>query len=196
MRSVRQIIETEYYVKQTKKPLELFPHQQRILDHLFPPIEDPATWVPPYTTVVWSCIKKSGKTEIGGAVAYAHCRLFGGDAISVANDEEQAATRMFDRVKECLETMRTANPKLFNKVVDIAYQEKIVSRGRIGFNDNKQLNPGPHTLRYIANDYAGEAGAMNLARLCALSDHLRGFLWGVRSAVEHLRGGSQAGHPR
>ena len=153
-----ELIQREYFLKETGKPLKLVEHQERILSHCFTPRSDGTL---PYTTIVYSAPKKSGKTEIGGAITYASCRLYGGDAISVANDEEQAESRMFRRVAETLRMMKLKSPKVFGAILDEAHWERIVKNGIITFADDKQLNPGPHVLRYIANDYAGEAGAMN-----------------------------------
>ena len=80
-------------------PIYLFPHQQRILEYLFTPVDGKL----PHSTIVYSAIKKSGKTEIGAAIIYGFLRTYGGEVYSIANDEEQAATRAFERIKETME---------------------------------------------------------------------------------------------
>lgn len=170
-----QCIESEYYVRQQinqdkldvylndqsdpegyiyNQPLQLVPHHKRILNHMFAePLE--------YSTFVFSCPKKSAKTEVAAAITFGCLRRFGGDSYSVANDKEQAESRMYARVMDSLRTMKQEDPALFRKVLEKDYHQRIQKNGMIGFADNGQLNPGPHTLRYVASDYAGEAGAMN-----------------------------------
>ena len=152
-----QVMEAEYYLKQDAAPLQLVDHQRRILNHVFTPDKKGRL---PYRTIVYSCPKKSGKTEIGGAVTYAFARIFGGDCYSIANDMDQAASRMFTRVKESLSMLRDNDRGLFEKVVHPDYHERITKGQEIGFANMRQENPWPHRLQYIASDYAGEAGGM------------------------------------
>lgn len=102
----------------------------------------------------------SGKTEIGSALTYAFLRLYGGQCYSIANDQEQASSRMFQRVVETLELMREKNPHLYLKVIHPDYAEKIFKGRTIRFSPVDQINPGPHELAYIPNDFRGEAGGM------------------------------------
>ena len=152
-------IEKEYYLKATGKPIVLVDHHKRILNHLFTPVDGEL----PYRTMIFSAPKKSAKTEIAAAVTYGYTRIFGGNCYSIANDIEQSKSRMFDRVVSALSLMREKNNKLYEKVVHPDFHKAIWKNKEIFFNDNrpkKQLNPGPHWLRYIASDYAGEAGGM------------------------------------
>ena len=154
------LAEQEYYLKETGRPIVLAEHHKRILNHAFRPDAEGKFL---YNTIVLSMPKKSGKTELAGMIAYAFLRLYGGDVISIANDQEQAESRMFLRVKETLELMKKLALKQYEQVVDDEHLEKdrIIIKGRIGFRDRGQWNPGPHELRFIASDYGGEAGAMN-----------------------------------
>lgn len=70
--------------------LNLFDFQKRILNKVLTP--DPETGLFPYTTIVYSCPKKSGKTKIAAAVAtwYAECADSGTEVYLIANDQEQA----------------------------------------------------------------------------------------------------------
>lgn len=151
-----QVMEREYYLKETKKPIILQPHQKRILNAAFTPVDGKF----PYRTIIYSAIKKSGKTEIGGGIGYAFNRLYGGSVYSIANDEDQAASRMWQRVVEVLELMRQENPELYAQVIHSDHFDKIFKGRAIKFAEVGQTNPGPHTLEYIPNDYKGEAGGM------------------------------------
>ena len=154
-------METEYFLKETGAPIALEDHQRRVLNHFF-------TLTPqgklPYTTYVYSTPKKEGKTEVAGAVSYAWLRLYGGDCISAANDKEGARARMFVRVVETLLEIKRRKPSLYAKVV----HESCLERGyrgtrdhsEIEFNASGQANLGPHVLRAVPGDYAGEAGAL------------------------------------
>ncbi len=172
-----EIIEKEYRPRSLQgQPLKLFPFQKRILNEFFKMEGRGKARRLKYTTMVYSCPKKSGKTEIMGAVTYAFARVFGGEMYSVANDAEQAGARMFQRVVESLKALREQDPKTFEQIMpdDKRIRDKITVNNEVLFENNSQLNAGPHTLKFIANDFAGEAGAMNA---------FVGFdeLWGVSS---------------
>ena len=174
-----QLIETEYYVRQQinpddplnpsanilNEPLQLVPHHKRILNRMFEDINE-------FITYIFSAPKASAKTEIAAAITYAFIRLYGGEAFSVANDKEQAESRMYLRVLGALKVMKEVNPALFRKVLPKDFQQRIQKNGIIEFADNGQVNPGPHSLRFIASDYAGEAGALNA--WCAFDE-----IWGI-----------------
>jgi hypothetical protein len=152
--------------RKANAPLYLFPHQVRILEHVFSTVDGKL----PYSTFIYSAIKKSGKTEIGAAITYAWARVFGGEIYSIANDEEQAASRMFKRVTETLEVIGRRRPKSFSLAIHEDHQPMARKDGRhisrlvrdktIRFSEGDQQNLYPHTLTYIPQDYAGEAGGM------------------------------------
>lgn len=80
--------------------LQLFPHQRRILEHVFTP--DPVTGLLPYTTVLYSTVKKSGKSALAAAVGAWGAEELGevGSEIYVAaNDLEQAEGRIMRDIK-------------------------------------------------------------------------------------------------
>lgn len=80
--------------------LKLFPHQYRILEHALTP--DPVTGLLPYTTIVYSTIKKSGKSALAAAVGAWGAEEVGeiGSEIYVAaNDLEQAEGRIMRDIK-------------------------------------------------------------------------------------------------
>lgn len=159
--AIVKCIEKEYLLPDTGKPLEFQPHQREVLNHMFTLIDGHL----PYRTCVYSTPKKEGKTELGGAVAYAFARTFGGDCLSVANDKEQAQLRMYDRVLSSMASAKKKRPMQYRKAIHEDCWEKGFAGSKdeanIIFKDNKQANPPPHQLRFIPNDYAGEAGALN-----------------------------------
>jgi hypothetical protein len=154
-------IETEYRPRAFGgETLKLLPFQKRILREMFRRKPDGRFQ---YQTAVYSCPKKSGKTELAAAVTYAFGRVFGGEIYSISNDLEGAKNRMFSRVVEALKMLREHDPITFLKVMpdDKRMRERISLSGIVEFAEANQVNYGPHVLRYIASDYAGEAGAMN-----------------------------------
>ena len=82
----------------TKGPLMLLPHQKDILGHTLTPELIDGVWTLPYTTVIYSCVKKSGKTTIGASVgAWAMDEfVLNTEAFCLAGDYEHAMGRMFD----------------------------------------------------------------------------------------------------
>jgi hypothetical protein len=174
-------IQREYRPRSLRgKTLKLRTHQRRILNEMFK-VEYTGSGRYrkmrfKYSTMVYSTIKKEGKTELAAAITYAFARLYGGEMYSIANDEAQAGARMYTRVVESLRMMKEHDPDLFDKIMpdDKRRRERIDINGIVEFADTGQKNTGPHTLQYIASDYAGEAGAMNA--LVAFDE-----LWGVSS---------------
>ena len=77
--------------------LELFPLQKRIFDHCFTPDDKGAF---PYTTIVYSTIKKSGKTTLAAAVGawYLDEGPANSEIYALANDLEQAQSRVYDDI--------------------------------------------------------------------------------------------------
>lgn len=74
--------------------LYLFPHQERILAHCFTP-DSRGNF--PYSTIVYSCPKKSGKTAILAMVGayFAEEGPDNSEIYSIANDKDQAQARAF-----------------------------------------------------------------------------------------------------
>ena len=76
-------------------PLQLFDHQREILGHCLTPNAEGRL---PYTTVIYSCPKKSGKTTIGAAVGawFQEEAVDNTSVFCLAGDYEHAMGRMFD----------------------------------------------------------------------------------------------------
>jgi phage terminase large subunit-like protein len=127
-------------------------HQRRILNHCFTFDENGKL---PYSVIIYSCIKKSGKTEANAIVQawFAYNIEPPNEIITAANKREQAIARAFKRVKVFIER----NPFL---------------HGQAHITDKQiTLNNGTSILA-IPNDATGEAGA-NMGLTCW--DELWGF---------------------
>lgn len=85
--------------KWSKAPglVKLFDYQRRILGHCFTPNPDGSF---PYTDVVYSAPKKSGKTTVLALIVewFAECGPDGSEIYSCANDMEQAQSRAFSDI--------------------------------------------------------------------------------------------------
>lgn len=159
-----RIIQDEYLVPETRAPLSLQPHQYRILNYMFTPDRSGRLR---FNTLVWSCPKKSGKTEIGGAVMYAWARTYGGDIYSIANDLSQAAERGFTRVSASLGVLKGDDPARFEAEVHPDFHKTVNKNDEVIFNNGARIMA-------IPCDPYGEAGGM---QTLTLWDEL----WGYRS---------------
>lgn len=120
----------------------LFPHQKLILKAMFTPDTYGKL---PWKTIVWSAVKKSGKSSMAGFVVNWYC--FSGmaeqndEVIVTANDYEQAQGRVYKMAKTAIEM----EPLLKNECTKIT--DRVI-----------ELKTGT-TIIPIANDYAGAAGS-------------------------------------
>lgn len=131
--------EEQWIVRSADSLIHLEPHQIWLLDFLF---TRDAHGRFPYQTVVWSDLKKSGKTEVGGMVGLWLASTEGGmpEVYMCANDKEQSRARAFSAVQQVVRK----NP---------VYAAQCVSR-----KDTIYLPDGAF-LQTVAVDFAGEAGA-------------------------------------
>lgn len=115
-------------------------HQRKILNHAFKMDSDGCL---PYSTVIYSCPKKSGKTTIGSVVAlwFGFELEPGSEIILAANDLEQSTGRVFKEAKKMIER----SPVLRSRVASITAREITLLDGT--------------TIKAIPTDAAGEAGA-------------------------------------
>ncbi len=120
-------------------PVVLAKHQRKILDHVLTPRDARL----PYTTVVWSEPKKSGKTAVAAWVASWVLNTLGprAEVLVVGNDQEQGQERLF---KEVLRVQQ-AHPTLKRRIVRSTESTMTLDDGS--------------TLRVVALDAPGEAGA-------------------------------------
>jgi hypothetical protein len=152
-------------------PIRLFQHQKALLNFFF---HHPVyKWV----TILFSTVKKSGKTAIGGLVAryFAENSGFYAEVYCMANDEEQARGRIYkaavdsiqntpgyDEHKNILLVYRDTNDQLAYIQSDprLFTQGPIVSElGWRIIDREAQFHPTKSFLRALAHDFRGESGA-------------------------------------
>jgi phage terminase large subunit-like protein len=122
------------------KLIQFMPHQKQILEHVFTFNEHGKL---PYSVIVYSCPKKSGKTALSAVVMcwWAFNIEAPNEIICVANKRDQAVARGYREVQRHIER----NPVLASQVV------RMGDRGI-------ELKNGT-TIIAIPNDFAGEAGS-------------------------------------
>jgi hypothetical protein len=120
------------------QPFCLLPHQRDILSAAF---QFDADGRLAYDTIIFSTVKKSGKTTINAAITlwWAFTQEAPNELNAVANDLEQSTARVFATVKGLLRY----NDELGHSA-DVKAQAIVFSNGTV--------------FRSLANDYAGEAG--------------------------------------
>lgn len=118
--------------------LKLHTIQKRICNYLLTPNEKGKF---PYETIVYSTIKKEGKTTLAGAVGawWAACIEPTNRILCLANDQEQSAGRIFGAMLPTLEALGARVPRSQSSKPEIR-----MSNGSI--------------VQAIANNYAGNAG--------------------------------------
>ncbi len=119
--------------------VSLFEHQRKVLDHALIPVEGRL----PYTTILWSEPKKSGKTAIAAWVASWALNTLGprSEVLLVGNDLEQGQARLFGEVVR----VQRAHPALRQRIVRATDSVLLLDDGSL--------------CRPVALDAAGEAGA-------------------------------------
>ena len=136
---------------QTGRRFELFEAECVFLKHAFTPTEDGDL---PYRDILWSCIKKSGKSTFGALCSLYTVICLGGrfaEAFVIANDYEQSQSRIFTTAARIVE----ASPLLDAKIT----ADKIVfSNGSF--------------IQALASDYRGGAG---VEPTFVIADEIWGF---------------------
>src|SRR3990167_9086329 len=94
--------EHHFYIPITGKPIKLPKHQKAILRYFFTRDE---THHFPFQNLVYSTVKKSGKSTTAGVVAryFAETQSRYGEILTIGNDLEQAKERSFKEVVRSLE---------------------------------------------------------------------------------------------
>ena len=140
MRSITDFAKNFYILPETGRHIVLLPHQEKILKTCFTKNKQGKF---PYQTIIYSCIKKSGKTEIEGLVGL----WYGTDQTElyneiyfIANDLEQSQSRGFKRISRIIQS----NPDLD----DINVKKSVIDMLKTGTE-----------IQALSSDYAGEAGA-------------------------------------
>jgi phage terminase large subunit-like protein len=129
-----------FVILPTGEHIRFEPHQRRILDHVFRFDENGQL---PYQTIVYSCIKKSGKTCINAVVMgyWAYNVEPPNEIITVANKRDQAISRGFKELRGFIDR----NP--------------ILQAELAGMTGNLITLRNGSTVLAIPNDYSGEAGS-------------------------------------
>ena len=93
--------EENFYITQTGAPIVLYPHQKAVLRYAFRRRDSKL----PFSTVVLSTIKKSGKSTLGALVGRwaGETQTRFGEIPTVGNDARQAQERSFKFVRESIE---------------------------------------------------------------------------------------------
>ena len=121
------------------KPFRLLDHQREILRLAFPFDGDGRL---SYDTIIYSCIKKSGKTTINAAVTlwWAWTQEAPNEILIIANDLEQSIGRVFKAMAGIIRH----NPELVRSA-EVQARQILLSNGT--------------TITAIASEYAGAAGS-------------------------------------
>lgn len=139
-----------------KSLIKLLPHQ-KIIMHLFFS-QDVAEYfgTSSFQTIVFSTIKKSGKTALAGMVARWIAETWGafGEVYSMANDLEQARGRIYAAALASI----MLDPRYNKQARGIPDLWRIIERQATHLPNNS-------TLRAVSADYKGEAGSNPVATL-------------------------------
>jgi phage terminase large subunit-like protein len=169
----------DYWDEKTQKMktggayLKLFPHQRRILGYALTPRED-GTF--PHTRVLYSEIKKSGKTTLEAAIAcwYAEEAEAGTEIYVVANDDDQSKQLALADIKY---HMKHEHPK-----------DVWMTKGNIEFENGT-------FIQSVARDYASASGKRHALTLW---DELHGYksentrrLWSEMTPIPTIPGSLQ-----
>jgi phage terminase large subunit-like protein len=148
---------------ETGKPFELYAAQERFIREAITPTSDGRL---PFSELVFSAPKKSGKTTLAGMIViYVIVCLGGpyGEGYCLANDEEQAQGRVFQAIVRIIQ----ASPSLRNSAKITANRIEFTSTGA--------------AIMALASDYAGAAGAnptiVVFDELWAYTSERSGRLW-------------------
>lgn len=146
--------------------IKLMPHQKVILTLYFGEgIAEALGCSGPFQTIVFSTIKKSGKTALAGLVARWIAETWGShvEVYTMANDLEQARGRIYAAALTSIEL----DPNYSRKAKGIPEQWRIIER-------EASYLPTHSTMRAVSADYKGEAGSNPVATLWS-------ELWGYTS---------------
>lgn len=151
-----------FYIPENSFPIKLLPHQQSLLRYALDPDRN-------YQTIVYSTVKKSGKTAIAGLVARWVAETWGqrNEVYLVANDLEQARGRIFQAATTSIELTPGYNT------------QKRTLPGRWRIIENKAVHQTTGSImKAISSDYKGEAGSNPTATFWS-------ELWGYQSEASH-----------
>lgn len=140
--TITEFARTSFYIPETNKPIVLTPHQSSILEYAFDPVHR-------FTTIVFSTIKKSGKTALAALAARWVAETWGrSEVYCIANDLEQARGRAYQKVIDSIEL----DPNYHRGKRILPDRWKIIERQALHI-------PSGSIIRAVSNDYQGEAGS-------------------------------------
>lgn len=131
-----------YYIPETGRQIRLMPHQRVMLDMALDPAND-------FTTIVYSTIKKSGKTAVGGLVGRYIAEFSGpkSEVYFIANDKDQAKDRAYESAKTSIEL----TPGYDRGKRVLPGQWRVIEKQCVHERSGS-------IMRAIASDYEGAAG--------------------------------------
>lgn len=134
----------KFYIVETKAPIKLEPFQYWLLNYAL----DPDMPFIHGGTIVYSTIKKSGKTAIAALVARWIAETWAGvnEIDCVANDREQARGRAYEALLQSI----TLDPAYNGKNTSVGW--KIIERGAEFLDNHSKVNA-------LSSDYKGAAGS-------------------------------------
>ena len=133
-----------YYIGETKEPIVLMPYQATVCDYALSNLDGR------FQTIIYSSVKKSGKTSLMGAASryIGEHSGFRSEIYYVASDKEQARGRSYDSVSQSIEL--TPGYNAGTRILPARY--RILERELLHL-------PTRSFFRAIAADYRGEAGS-------------------------------------
>lgn len=140
-------MERHFIIEDTEAPIVLMPHQKAILNYCLKRNEAGRL---PFSSIIYSAPKKSGKTAIAGAVVRWAAETWGkfGEILCVGNDAEQARERAFKAMRISIELTPGYRPS----------SQMLGNRWHVLTKEARCLTTGTQ-VKAIATDYKGEAGA-------------------------------------
>jgi phage terminase large subunit-like protein len=151
-------IQRHFYIPETQRPIVLLPHQASIIDYALDETHN-------FTTIVYSTIKKSGKTAVAGGIGryLAENSGYRAEILTVANDEAQARSRGYQAILTSIELTPG-----FNRGRNLLPgQWKIIEKQAVHIPTNS-------VVRAISNDNEGEAGSNPVATIWT-------EIWGLKT---------------
>ena len=142
--------EDRFYIERSPGvigPIQFARFQKALLRYIFTPDENGKYR---FTTVLWSCPKKSGKTAVAALVARWAAENWGkfGEVYCLANDFDQAKSRAFAAICNSIEL----DPRYIPGKRYIQGEWQQYDRSLIHL-------PSKSAIKALASDYKGEAGA-------------------------------------
>lgn len=146
--TIEEFATNSFYIPETGKPIVLEPHQLAILNYALDKSKE-------FVIIIFSAIKKSGKTAVAGLVARYIAETYGfkQECYCLANDEEQARGRIYQAIVNSIEL----DPH-YDKKKRILYDAKGNERWKVIEEQLVHL-PSGSTIKAINSDYRGAAGS-------------------------------------